>query len=65
MPVMESGRLVGLVTAENVGEFFMIRAALANRPPRATPPPLPPGMVDASGHWPASHPSTARAAQIV
>jgi len=65
MPVMESGRIVGLVTAENVGEFFMIRAALANRPPRATPPPLPPRMVDSSGHWPASHPSTARAAQLV
>jgi Zn-dependent protease len=28
IPVMEEGRLVGLLTAENVGEFFMIRAAL-------------------------------------
>ena len=40
MPVLESGRLIGLVTAENVGEFFMIRRALANRPP--PPPRVPP-----------------------
>jgi Zn-dependent protease/CBS domain-containing protein len=40
MPVLDGGRLVGLVTAENVGEFFMIRRALANRPP--APPRLPP-----------------------
>ena len=40
LPVLQNGQLVGLVTAENLGEFFMIRAALANR--RRTPPPLPP-----------------------
>jgi hypothetical protein len=40
MPVLADGRLIGLVTAENVGEFFMIRAALANRPPG--PPRVPP-----------------------
>lgn len=28
MAVMENGRFAGLLTAENVGEFFMIRAAL-------------------------------------
>jgi Zn-dependent protease len=44
MPVIESGHVIGLVTAENVGEFFMIRALLANRPPPAIPPPLPPRM---------------------
>jgi Zn-dependent protease/CBS domain-containing protein len=38
MPVLESGKLVGLLTAENIGEFLMIRAALANR---VVPPPLP------------------------
>jgi Zn-dependent protease/predicted transcriptional regulator len=29
MPVLADGRLIGLVTAENVGEFFMIRSALS------------------------------------
>ncbi len=43
MPVMSQGRLVGLLTAENIGEFFALRTALAGRggvPPRL-PPPLP------------------------
>jgi CBS domain-containing protein len=40
MTVIEDGRLVGLLTPENVGEFFMIRRALAQRPPR--PPCVPP-----------------------
>ncbi len=31
MPVLEGSRLAGLITAENVGEFFMIRAALQAR----------------------------------
>ena len=31
MPVLEDGRLIGLMTAENVGEFFMIRSALQPR----------------------------------
>ena len=35
MAVSEDGRFVGLLTPENVGEFFMIRRALANRPPPA------------------------------
>ena len=33
MAVIEDGRFVGLLTPENVGEFFMIRRALANHPP--------------------------------
>jgi predicted transcriptional regulator len=56
MPVLDGGRLVGLVTAENVGEFFMIRSALQAsrrsaapsltkappviRSPRLVPPPI-------------------------
>jgi predicted transcriptional regulator len=34
MPVQAGDRLVGLLTAENIGEFFMIRSALVNRPRR-------------------------------
>jgi Zn-dependent protease len=37
MPVFSRGRLVGLITPENIGEFFMIRSALdgrEGRPPR-------------------------------
>ena len=30
-PVLREGRLVGLLTAENLGEFYMIRRALAER----------------------------------
>ena len=57
MPVLDGGRLLGLITPENVGEFFMIRSALqsrgGNRPlpsskappvirlPRLLPPPIP------------------------
>lgn len=45
-PVLQGGRLVGLITAENVGEFFMIRSALETRSrlggPPATPGPFPP-----------------------
>ena len=40
MPVQAGDRLVGLLTAENIGEFFMIRSALVNRP-RRDPPELP------------------------
>ncbi len=40
MAVIEDGRFVGLLTPENVGEFFMIRRALAHRLP--SPPRLPP-----------------------
>jgi len=40
MPVVERGRFVGLLTPENVGEFLMIRSALAQRP--ATGSRLPP-----------------------
>jgi Zn-dependent protease/CBS domain-containing protein len=42
MPVLDGGRLIGLVTAENVGEFFMIRSALQARGDRAEPPSTPP-----------------------
>jgi Zn-dependent protease/CBS domain-containing protein len=40
MAVADDGRFVGLLTPENVGEFFMIRRALAQRPP--PPPRVPP-----------------------
>lgn len=50
IPVFEGDELVGLLTAENVGEFYMIRAALGHmpsQPPRGSqvppiiaPPPL-------------------------
>ncbi len=37
LPVMANGQLVGLLTAENLGEFYMIRRALTegagSRPP--------------------------------
>ena len=42
LPVIKNALLVGLVTAENVGELYMIRTALASHRPRSTPPPLPP-----------------------
>jgi predicted transcriptional regulator len=41
MPVLADGRLIGLVTAENVGELFMIRAALQSRSDAGQPPPAP------------------------
>jgi hypothetical protein len=37
MPVQARDRLVGLLTAENIGELFMIRAALSSRPGSVTP----------------------------
>ena len=40
MAVTENGRFVGLLTRENVGEFFMIHRALAHRSP--SPPSVPP-----------------------
>lgn len=53
LPVMRNGELIGLLTAENLGEFYLIRRALAGRgedrtlqPPlirvsRLVPPPIP------------------------
>ena len=49
MAVTEEERFVGLLTPENVGEFFMIRRALANRPPLPRVPPVmavPPVIAD-------------------
>jgi len=47
MPVLDQGRLVGLLTPENVGEFFMIRSALANsaRRPTDVPPVIAPPII--------------------
>jgi Zn-dependent protease/CBS domain-containing protein len=39
MAVSEHGRFVGLLTPENVGEFFMIRRALAEKSPNRPPAP--------------------------
>jgi hypothetical protein len=62
MPVLAYGRLIGLVTAENVGEFFMIRSALQSGgdtshppsppdrvPPVIAAPPVLPGFRPARG----------------
>jgi len=59
LPVIDDGLLVGLLTAENVGEMFMIRAALANRRPRSTPPPVPPVIPTQIGRPISPKPSTA------
>jgi len=49
MAVIEDGRFVGLLTPENVGEFLMIRRALAERGPNR--PPAPP-VIAGSGALP-------------
>ena len=38
LPVLERGQIVGLLTAENVSEFIMIREALRAAPNRNKPP---------------------------
>lgn len=40
LPIIENGQLVGLLTAENIGEFIIVRGALDARP-GSVPPPLP------------------------
>jgi CBS domain-containing protein len=40
LPVLSGGELVGLRTPENVGEYVMIRSALANAPARRSVPPV-------------------------
>jgi Zn-dependent protease/predicted transcriptional regulator len=53
--VLHQGRLVGMITTENVGELFMIRAALSKRampvppPLPLTPPALPPPIIARRG----------------
>ena len=37
--VLRNGRLAGMLTAENIGEFFMIRQALSGTPPARPPRP--------------------------
>jgi hypothetical protein len=32
LPVVDRGRLVGLITTQNVGEFIAIESALAGKP---------------------------------
>jgi CBS domain-containing protein len=50
LPVMDGPQLVGLLTPENLGEYFMIRSARAGRPtPRPpAPPPAPPIILSAA-----------------
>mgnify|MGYP000145869235 CR=1 FL=1 len=50
MPVMKNSQLVGLLNAENLGEFFMIRAALANRHRQPPAPPVITGPPDLLRH---------------
>ena len=44
LPVLWRGQLIGLLTPENVGEYFMIRSALRARGEPHTPPPRLPAM---------------------
>jgi CBS domain-containing protein len=37
LPVLDQGRLVGLFTAENLGEYLMIQSALGRDEGRANP----------------------------
>ena len=38
MPVLRNGSLVGLLTMENLGEYFMIQSALRKSTPSSGPP---------------------------
>jgi Zn-dependent protease len=60
-PVLRDGALVGLLTAENIGEFFMIRAALERRrhlkPPKLPLTQLPPNIPRVALGKPATAPA--------
>jgi Zn-dependent protease/CBS domain-containing protein len=38
LPVLHDGRLIGLVTMDNLGEFFLIQSAIKKNAPKALPP---------------------------
>lgn len=60
LPVIWNRQLVGLLTAENVGEFYMIRRALSageGPKPTGTPPPLPRGQPSASSRFAPAYPA--------
>jgi Zn-dependent protease/CBS domain-containing protein len=61
MPVMQGGRLVGLLTMDNVGEFLTIQAAVGKRALRTLPVLLLVGLVACGGGKQAAAPDQALA----